>query len=634
MGTTWIKRLENRSQSTITLLNKENSGARGHNIAVPPGSSIMVDMAIPWAPVQSNFPGHHLEIVVGGVTRYWIWQATNADGDFIRFSTDGAWHDQGEHVHGYAGSATNLFEALGGLFSGSPIDLAEYHFTERTIIVLDSHFESIPIAPKPFEPASTFIKQLENRSSVPVSIFSSESGQTLLAQPGQKIALNMAVPWALAQGDFAAHHLELRLNGVTRFWIWQHDHRNDGDYVRFATNGAWSPLATRVKGFAGTGRNPGDLVFTRDRSITVRDNDFELMPHPLLLDELLDLAKQFIHPARRIGETIQSAPSVPKKSAVAFSMAGPVSDKFLRGEPGARYRYKDSGKRYEFTIDDNGRVVATHPDGTRTILDKARSFTRLRKGESITPPQFDLIAANGARVFAKAKDADDFYFASMDHLFIHAPNDTVPEKSIPSTYFKLDPEFNQPAENRDDLLFTTNGIGTDHPASERFPIFRRVLQQGLNDMMIAKVEPREWQQLDYRPPQNVLGIAVRDLTLDHLPLIMAILGLAPSLGLLMLIGQLAYYLFFRNLLGEKLREDVEMNGAPPAGTPTYTPITYRRDDGLTINPPAIKYKRVIDIGVGSVHHHQQYQLITGCEMQARPARLGEQCDQTIGGGMW
>src|SRR5687768_12901442 len=103
MGVTFIKRLENRSRSPIKLVNKENSNTRGNDIVVPPKSSVFIDMAIPWAPAQTDFPGHHLEIVVGGVTRYWIWQAANADGDFIRFSTDGSWHNQGEHVHGYAG---------------------------------------------------------------------------------------------------------------------------------------------------------------------------------------------------------------------------------------------------------------------------------------------------------------------------------------------------------------------------------------------------------------------------------------------------------------------------------------------------------------------------------------------------
>jgi hypothetical protein len=498
----------------------------------------------------------------------------------------------------------------------------EYHFTERTIVVLDSHFESIPIAPKPLGPASTFIKQLENRSSVPVTIFSTESNQTLVAAPGNTIPLNMAVPWALAQSDFTNKHLEVRLNGVTRFWLWQHDNRNDGDYVRVATNGAWSALGTRVNGFAGTGKCPADLVFTTDRSIIVSDNNLEVMPHPLLLEGLLDVAKNLIHPAKRIGEKAQDPVplSEPKKSAVAFSMAGPVSDKFLRGEPGARFTYQESGKRYEFKIGADGKVTASHPDGSSTLLDKARSYKRLRKGESITPPAFDLIAANGGRVFAKAKDADDFYFASMDHLFIHAEYgkpDNAPESSIPSTYFKLDPEFAQLGQNPNDLLFTTNDIVLkDHPASERLPMFRSLLPRQLTDMMIARVEFREWQQLDLRPPQNILGLVIRDLTPQLVGLAMAVTAMAPAAGVLLTIAQAVYFLWFKETVTQTLLNLPNTFGAPPDGTPIYTPITYQREDGLTFNPPAISYRKVIDIGVGSVHHHQQYQNITGGEMQA------------------
>lgn len=617
MSTTWIKRLENRSRSTITLLNKENPNTRGHLIGVPSGSRIAVDMPIPWAPVQSDFAGHHLELVVGGATKYWIWQATNADGDFIRYSTDGVWHDQGEHVHGYAGSANHLFEAIPGFFANGAEELAQLYLAERAIIVLDSHFESIPIPPKPFGPASTFIMQLENRSSVPIVLFSAESGQTVTAAPGATVPVNnMAVPWALAQGDFPTKHLKITMNGVSRFWIWQHDHVNDGDYVRFSTNGAWNVLAPRVKGFAETGESRADLVFTTHRSIIVTDTGFEVMPHPSLLDGLLDFAKPLIKGAARIEEHPQTAISVPKKSAVAFSMAGPVSDKFLRSEPGARFTYKDSGKRYEFKLSDDGKVTATHPDGTVTLLDKARSFNELRKGKVVPLPEFDMIAANGGRVFAKVKGADDFYFAGMDHLFIHAFSENGPEVSIPSTYFKLDPEFNQPNQNPDDLLFTTNGIPGGHPASERFAMFRTVLKRQLTDMMIAKVEFREWQQLDARPPQNVIGLAGNDLLLQLAPLVLAVLSRAPGLGLIMLAAQVAWFLFVKDLVAEKLRENAEKNSAPPANTPIFLPIKYRRDDGVILNPPAISFKRVIDIGVGAVHHHQQYQLVTGCEMQA------------------
>ena len=101
-------------------------------------------------------------------------------------------------------------------------------------------------------------------------------------------------------------------------------------------------------------------------------------------------------------------------------MAGPVSDRFSNNIAGASSTYKETGKRYEFKLGDDGRVTATHPNGTKTILDKARSFTEKRKGVDLTTvPPFDLIAANGGRVFAKAIGKDDFYFATIEDLFIH-----------------------------------------------------------------------------------------------------------------------------------------------------------------------------------------------------------------------
>jgi hypothetical protein len=620
MGVTFIKRLENRSSSPIVLLNKENSTARGSGIVVPPKSRIAADMAIPWAPALGDFAGHHLEIVVGGVTRYWIWQATNADGDFIRFSTDGAWHDQGEHAHGYAGVATNLFEAAAGLFSSNAEPLAQLFLGDRALIVLDSHFETVPIAPKIGLPITT-VKQLENRSTSSVTIFNVETNQSVTAAAGQTIPLNMNVPWAGASGDFPTRHLRIAIGGFTRFWIWQKDNPVDGDYVRFSTNGTWSPASTRVKGFAETGVCPADLVFTGDRSIIVTNTDFEFLPHPLLIDGLVDFVKSLTKPAKRIGETpLDPQPvSVPKKSAVAFSMPGPVADAFSRGQRDARFLYKDSGKRYEFTLGADGKVTAIHPDGTRTLLDKAFSTRRLRKGESITPPPFDLIAANGGRVFAKAKDSDDFYFTTMDEHYVHKSKDALEsagEITVPSSYFKLDPEFGQATANPADLLLSTDGIKPDHVASERFPMFRTVLKHQPVDMMIAKLEPRVWHQLDCRPPQNVMAVAARDIVLKLAPLAIAVVGMAPGLGPIMLMAQLAYLTFFKDVLAEELRKAAETMSEPPPGIPRYTPITYQRADGLIIKPPAVRFQKVLDIGVGHVHHHQQYQRIAGGEIQA------------------
>ncbi len=629
MGTTWFKRLENRSQSTIKLLNIENPNSRGHNIAVPPGSSIALDMAIPWAAASTDFPGHHLEIQVNGFTRYWIWQATQSDGDFIRFSTDTGWHNPGEHVHGYAGSAANLFEAIGGAISAwSAEELLQYVLTDRTLVVLDSHFETIPIQPKPLAPAHTFIKRVENRSTLPLTLFSALTNQTISVGPATAVNVEMEVPWALGENDFffpfRTNHLEVALGGVKRFWLWQHDNRNDGDYVRFSTNGTWIAFNNRVKGFAETGYCPGDLVFTTGRTLIVSNLEVEIQPNPLILNQLFDLVQPLLHPAHRSGERAQQLPipSVPKRSAVAFSMAGPVSDKFRNGMPGARFTYKETGKRYEFTLGTDGKVTATHPDGTKTILDKARSFTDKRTGVDLTTmPVFDLIAANNGRVFAKVAGKDDFYFATMDDAFIQWDPVQAKEISIPGTYFKLDPEFKQPTDNVSDLLETTKNITVfDGPASERLPVFKRVLLRELSDMMIADVKPGVWNQLDCRPPQNVLAIAIRDLTPAAMALYLAIFSLAPAVGALM---GLAFFLY-KLINGETPFETMfnlpnTFSAPPPNLVATYNPITYVRqeNDPNPIEPPAISFTKVLDIGVGNVHLYQNYQHIVGCEMQAQ-----------------
>ena len=66
-----------------------------------PGERVDKDMdnRIPWAG-SGDFVAKHLEVQFNGVTRFWIWQALNADGDHVRFSIDGRWHDRGEPVDG------------------------------------------------------------------------------------------------------------------------------------------------------------------------------------------------------------------------------------------------------------------------------------------------------------------------------------------------------------------------------------------------------------------------------------------------------------------------------------------------------------------------------------------------------
>jgi len=101
VGVTAIKRIENRSSGAISVVNIENPSSSGSGTSVAPGQTISADMWIPWAAQAGDFPKHHLE-----VNAQWgkvcVWQANRSDGDQVRVSTDGAWHDPGSAIAGSA----------------------------------------------------------------------------------------------------------------------------------------------------------------------------------------------------------------------------------------------------------------------------------------------------------------------------------------------------------------------------------------------------------------------------------------------------------------------------------------------------------------------------------------------------
>lgn len=444
----------------------------------------------------------------------------------------------------------------------------------------------------------TTINKIENRTSLSVQLFNLEnptmSGSGSVIPAGHTLGVNMWIPWA-SSSDFPRKHLRLDILGGDRFWIWQALNA-DGDHVRFSTDSAWHDRAEPVDGISAVGGS---------RTLVVLDGGgFQLVDIP---QDWLDLSPAFDSGIQMVSSIDRRpVPSVPRLSAAAFSMAGFASDT-------RTCLYRDSGKRYEFRIE-NGVALAIHPDGRRAELRQAVSYNTKRAGERHPAPPFDLIAASGGRVLAKARGDDRLYFATMDDLFIHCTGDErIP---VPSAYFKLDPEANQPGARTEDLTAHLRGWFRNHPGAERWPLFRALFEQEVADMMIVRVEPGIWHLIDPRPsaaPSLLLaGLIAAASAIDGLVSV----DLPPALDT-----------FERKMREVKAELDRlilsarETDDAPPTTVPTYEHVCYRDNSGSQFELSSINYRRILDIGVGHLHHHDQYERVTGGELQ--PVRLSD-----------
>jgi hypothetical protein len=446
----------------------------------------------------------------------------------------------------------------------------------------------------------TALTMLDNRSSRTVVLLNFENpntqGNNIPVPPGSSIPVNMWVPWATTAADFPAKHLQLQVGPVS-FWIWQCGTNEDGDHVRFSMDGAWHDHGRPVHGISAV-----DAI-SASRTIVVRDNCFELTEMP---SDLASIVRTALGPGgyRMTGQFgDRPVPSVPKGSAVAFSMAGPPSDAFAKNVPGAQWLYRDEGKRYVFTLS-GGVVAATHPDGTQTALTSAISFHDSRTGQHFTAPAFDLIAANGGRVFAKEQGVDRFYFATMDQMSVGVGDDGR-LLTVPSNYFKIDPKFNQPGALTQDLTQPFEGCFGGHPGASRFPLFQFALAQNLIDMLVVNVQPRVWHLLDLRPPLGTFNLEV--------------LAIKAALGVSDL-SPLLQVPFFQSVLALIEQATLGPDIAPPQDTgvhiPTYQAVTYSASPVTPpMSLPAIDFDQVLDIGVGHVHWHEQYEGVTGGELQ-------------------
>ena len=413
-------------------------------------------------------------------------------------------------------------------------------------------------------------------------------------------------------GEEPEFFMRIEVEGVGLLRIWQSIYGLE-DRVRVWGDGPFEPPGQPIGLFASMG--PVEyLKVGLKRTLIINDFTAWLLPTSVS-NTLKKMHTAVANDKYEIdaSNSPRAIESIPKKSAVCFSMPGIPSDAFDRKQAGARFLYRDSGKRYEFKIS-NGAISFQPPANGLTEIQRAISYDDNRVGELIQPlPQFDMVAANAGRVFAKEKGVDRFYFALLDHNYIHAIVPGTPEFSVPSVYFKLDPQFNKPVGCLDagsnpldpwdvrcmaphlyDGFAQTKAFG-GHPATERWPAYRALMSYGLIEATIVRSDRLTWYRLDARPPVVNPIVRLPDALDKEFP---------------------DYEATHRELLlRPEVHESKVVPTTPPLWAPSYQHVSYKSNDRPLVWQKSVDYKLVLDIGVGHVHHHEQYEGITGGECQ-------------------
>lgn len=238
--------------------------------------------------------------------------------------------------------------------------------------------------------------------------------------------------------------------------------------------------------------------------------------------------------------------------------------------------YADSGTRFFFRIREGQVEVSTLTSDWQLVQHgpgegaKAISYKRLRIGRMLEPtPCFDMVAADCGRVFAKERGRARFFFTMLDPMFRREGN-----RPVPSAYFKLDPEQGlETANNADRVRQLSEQDDSNHPAAVRFPLFRKAMEIDQNDSMVVVIDSNMgiWHHIDARPPKDA-GEPPDPREAPGVPPIHEIVTYA-------------------------------QNGLPPP-----VPRHIVRHGYLPI--------RVLDIGVGHEHWHEQRCRIYGGEMDS------------------
>jgi hypothetical protein len=117
-GITKILSLVNSTGGRVSIQCYENPEHPGNSAVAEPNSTAPCNMWIPWCLSADDFArGKHIVVSVQARPTYWIWQGNRSDGDAVRYSMTGQFHDPGDHIPGqdYPGGERHLDVMTGGL---------------------------------------------------------------------------------------------------------------------------------------------------------------------------------------------------------------------------------------------------------------------------------------------------------------------------------------------------------------------------------------------------------------------------------------------------------------------------------------------------------------------------------------
>jgi hypothetical protein len=284
--------------------------------------------------------------------------------------------------------------------------------------------------------------------------------------------------------------------------------------------------------------------------------------------------------------TQRAVPSRPRRTAFARSIALAINDQTAD----MRNAYREEGAHVEVRLE-NGEVEWAVNGGAFAPLlprredyppfapadavrdgKRAVSYDNRRLGEWLALPPFDLIAGGGDRLIAKVAGSDAIFILILDHPVLHRTG-TGTRLRLPQTFFKLDPDCGRAEANRFELLQHVRVQDDDekHPATERFPIFRLMFANAHSDTMDAWFPPRVWLKLDARPRKDTATPPRRYPVYDHV-------------------------IYLSNL-------------------PDWTGNRERARR-------SVRYVRVLDLGIGSSHYHEQHDPRFGGETDSLSGRGG------------